>query len=192
MDPFRDGADDGAEAGGVDRWVADARADEALEARRRALWARQQAEEDASFRGLLVELAERDTTVVVRTNDGRQHRGTVRSVGADWCAFETDGGGVVWLALGALASVRPEPGGNSLPAGDRSLDADVNLLDALTDLVVDRTLVVVRVSGDADPMRGRIVSVGRDVARLAADSPGREPVVVRVQAISEVWLAESG
>ena len=48
----------------LDRWVSDARSDEAAAARARERWLKQAADESATFSGVLFDLAERGAPVV--------------------------------------------------------------------------------------------------------------------------------
>src|SRR6266508_5927713 len=103
------------------RWAADARVDEASAARARERWLLQQAEEEATTAGVLCDLAERAVPVVIETTVGRRHRATVGAVARDFVVLQGPGGpgvgGVglggreVLLAIGAVAAIRPEPGG---------------------------------------------------------------------------------
>nr|MBA3268429.1 hypothetical protein [Acidimicrobiia bacterium] len=55
----------------VERWAAEARARDAADARLRERGLRRQAEDEAVFVGLLVDLAERGVGVLVTTSGGR-------------------------------------------------------------------------------------------------------------------------
>ncbi|MDP9388949.1 MAG: hypothetical protein M3Q48_13805, partial [Actinomycetota bacterium] len=92
------------------RWTADARSQDAARARSRERWLRQQAEEDARFAGVVLDLAESATAVVVRTTSGRTRQGRIAAVARDFCVLRSDGGTATLLAFAAVAAVRPEPG----------------------------------------------------------------------------------
>src|SRR5262245_6119327 len=85
----------------LDRWVAEARVDEAARRRSRERWLRRQAEEESTVAGVLVDLLERGRPVTVHTRQGRRHHGEVRALGADFVAVAT-GQGTVLVALAAL------------------------------------------------------------------------------------------
>ena len=98
-------------------------------------------------------------------------------------------GARVLLALWAVASVRPAVGSTgsagAAPAdGGRAVASDASMGEALADLAGERRHVVVVPAG-AEPLRGELVSVGRDVCTLRLE--GRGGVVhLRVDAVAEV------
>jgi hypothetical protein len=104
----------------LERWASEARAREAAEARVRARWLRTQAEEGATLRGVLVDLAERAVEVSVRTSAGRVHAGPILAVGRDFVAVRTPAARLTLVALAAVASVHVPPlvGGGGGDAGE--------------------------------------------------------------------------
>src|SRR4051812_21674722 len=80
------GADGDGDAFGAElaRLLADAAADAAVSDRSQGRVLRQVAEEEATFVGVCVDLAERGVGVVIRTASGRSHRGVVVAVGRDF------------------------------------------------------------------------------------------------------------
>jgi hypothetical protein len=189
----QDGTDglDGADGlDGLDGWLAEQRADAAIEERRRATWLRRRSEEGATFVGALVVAAERAQPVVLTTTAGRVHRGVIRVVGDDACVVRT-GRGIVVVAIGAVATMRPVPEAPGPAGASPFVDDDVRggrpgltMLALLEDAVAERAEVAVVVQGVADPMVGTLTSAGVDVLTL---DPG--PVVVARHAVSEVLLA---
>ncbi len=89
----------------IERWAAEARARDAVDARVRERWLRRQAEEEATFAGLLLDLAERQVGVVVTTTANRRHTGVVEAVGADFVALRVAGGRTVLVSLPSVAAV---------------------------------------------------------------------------------------
>ncbi len=175
----------------LDAWVAERRAVEAIAERRRAWWLRQQHERDATLAGVLLALAERAATVVVATTGGRRHRGTVELVGTDVVAVRT-GRRRVLVALGAVATVRSEPGGGPVPAdGDRTVASGVTLGGMLADALEDRPTVTVAVHGE-HPVTGVLVAVGRDAVTVDPQGAVTGPVVVALHAVSDVEFNVSG
>src|SRR3546814_9710109 len=71
----------------LDRWVAEARVDQAAQGRARERWLRTIAEEEATFAGVLADLAERASGVALSTTAGRRHRGSIGGLGADFVAL---------------------------------------------------------------------------------------------------------
>lgn len=166
----------------------EARADDVGAARARERSLRRQAEEGATLRGTLLDLAERRAQVTVRTTAGRAGHGAVIAVGSDFVALQAEDRGVVCLRLCALASVRVQPGFREEgAAGDRSPPLDLLLVDVLGRLLQDRARVAL-VTG-ADVVSGELRAVGVDVVtlRLVGDRPGT--CYLAVAAIDEVVVA---
>src|SRR3954468_4899109 len=88
----------------------EARADDAGRHRGRERSLRRQAEEDATFAGTLLDLAERRAAVTIRTTAGRAHAGLVLAVGEDFCVVRSAGGDDTFVVLTAVSAVRPLPG----------------------------------------------------------------------------------
>ncbi len=174
--------------GRLARWAGEAGADEAAAARARERWGLRSAEEDATFTGVLLDLAERGSPVVVAGRGGRRHRGVVRAVGADFVGLAGPDRGDVLLAFAGIASVRPEPRAAPAP-GDRPVEVVLGLAEALAALAEDRPRVLVVTLADADGLAGELRSVGRDVVVLRLDGATRAPAYVPVAAIAEVRLA---
>ena len=160
----------------------------AARARERAL--RQAAEEEASLAGTLVDLAERGSRVVVRTETGRAHAGVVEGVGGDYCVVRSDTGVAAHLRLAAVTTVRPSPGERHAPAsGDRAAAADTLLLEALGRVVHQRPGVALVTRG-GDVVVGTLRAVGADVVTVwPGPGPGTEgPCYVAGGAITEALV----
>jgi hypothetical protein len=156
----------------LDRWVAEARVDEAVRRRARERWLRHQAEEDASLAGVLADVAERGAPVTLHAQGGRRHRGEVRALGRDFVALRSATSDVV-VALGAITSVRIEAG-RGATLGDRSVATALRLSDVLAELAAERAAALLVTTGGDDAVAGVLQSVGRDVVvvRLAGDAAG--------------------
>lgn len=168
--------------------MADLQVDEATQARARTAWLARQAHEEATFVGVLVDLAERERPVLIDTTTGRHHSGRLRVVGEDFCCLRTPREVDVLVHYGAVASVRPaphEPG----PAGDRLLAPIVTLRAALSALAGTEARVVVTPTAGAG-LRGELRSVGLDVVVVRLDD-GRA-AYVRLASVAEVSVVESG
>lgn len=169
-------------------WAAEARADDLVAARTREGFLRRTAGEDATFAGVLLDLAERGSPVLVTLSGGRRHRGVVRAVGADFLGLVTAQGTHVLLAAGGVVSVRPEPRAATV-AGDRAVEVAAGLAEVLAVVAEDRPRVLVTAVGDADGLAGELRSVGRDVLVLRLDGPDRATAYVRVANLVEVSVA---
>ena len=170
---------------GADRWLAEQRADAAIEERRHAGWVRRRTEEGASLAGALVVAAEQGRAVVVTTVTGRTHRGTVQVVGDDAVVVATAAGRVV-VAMEAVVTVRPDPEAprRGLVDDERGRRPGLTLLALLDDAVAERAEVAVTVWGTAEPVRGTLAWTGADVLAL---EPGT--VLVARWAVAEVLVA---
>jgi hypothetical protein len=170
------------------RWASAAAVDEAAGARARERWLRRAADEGATFAGVLLDLAERGSPVIVAGRAGRRHRGVIRAVGVDFCGLRGRDRGDVLLSFAGIAAVRPEA--RSVPApGDRPVDVDVGLGEALAAVAEERPRVLVVTMADADGLAGELRSVGRDVLVLRLDGPTRPTAYVPLASVAEVRLA---
>jgi len=171
----------------LERWVAEARTADAAASRARERWLRVQADESSTFAGVLLDLAERGTPVVVHGPAGRRHRGVITAVATDFLALRTSGGRDVLLAYGGIASVRPDARGPG-PVGDRVVRAELGLAEMLSVLAAERPRVLVVTTADGDGgIAGELRGVGRDVMTLRLDGEPRSAYVA-VAAVAELAL----
>jgi small nuclear ribonucleoprotein (snRNP)-like protein len=191
-----DGVDAGALVGPVggdldarlQRWASEARVDEAARRRAREWWLRRQAEEGATLVGVLADLLEACTAVTVQTRSGRQHRGRVRALGADFVAVGTPLG-LVLVALDAVTSLRTHQGERTV-VGDRPVDDAASgplLRDVAAGLAVDRERVLL-VTFEGEAVAGVLRSVGQDVAVLRGGGEPPATCYVALDAITELVL----
>ena len=170
----------------LDAWLADARVDGSADARARERWLHAAAEADATFAGVLLDLAERRSSVAVTTTAARRHQGDIEVLGADFATLRTAAGVEVLLPLRAITSVRTAP--LVEPAlGERPATTELRLLDVLAELAAERARVLlVMPAGEA--VAGELRSVGDDVAtvRTATDPP--TTAYVPTTAVTEVGL----
>lgn len=171
----------------LERWVADARNADAAAARARQRWLQVQADESATFAGMLVDLAERGEPVVIHGRGGRRHRGSITAVASDFCALRTSGGGDVVLAFVGIGSIRPDARTTG-PSGDRTVRAELGLAEMLSVLVVDHPRVLIVTTAEAGGIAGELRSVGRDVVTVHLDGAPRASVYVAIASIAEVSL----
>jgi hypothetical protein len=169
----------------VERWVDEARVAEAADARSRRHWLRRQLDAEATLRGVLVEVAERDDPVTLTTTAGMDHSGRVVTVGADYLVLG-EPGSTVLVPTAAVAQIRV--GGRGPAGADRrpAPEDARRLTDVLADLAAGRERVVVRSGPSA--CRGTLVAFGQDVVTLTADGPPPATVYVSLASLSEVAL----
>jgi hypothetical protein len=202
---------------GVERWAAEARARDAVDARIRERWLRRQAEEEAAFAGLLLDLAERGATAVLTTTGGRRHVGRIEAVGADFAAVRTGADRTTLVALDTVAAVRigaaprserPRqrgvggrggeggPGTPGEPALGPAADARsgrslaVTMADVLAHAVARRPRL--HLHAGAAAFAGELRSVGADVVTLLSDGDPSGLAYVSLTSVSEISLLDSG
>ena len=178
--------------GSTERLAAEAaelRVEEGARARARRASLSGQAAEEASLRGVLVDLGERGATVRLELASGRSLVGRVRRIGADVAVVDLEGRDEVLVHLAAVAALVPHDGGDEV-RGDRLVDAELTFAEALGWLVADRPSVQVHLRGGA-ALTGELVSVGADVAVVRLEGDRRRPAYVAVAAVAEV-LVEGG
>jgi hypothetical protein len=170
------------------RWVADARADEAGAARSRLRALRLQAEEDATFAGLLLDEAERGGEVVVTTVAGALHAGTVAAVGRDFAVVWVRRRLPVFVPLAAVASVRLPPGASGRFTGDRPPPLDAGLAAVLGAVAGGRPRV--RVAPASTATTGVLAAVGTDVCLVHADGEPPVPTYVPMPAVTDLAVLD--
>jgi hypothetical protein len=165
-------------------WLAEARVDEAAAARARERWLRQQAGEEATLVGVLLDLAEQGSSVVVESAGARRQRAVITAVAEDFCALRTDQGGDSLVAYPGITSVAPL---DDVPSsGDRPRALDMTLVEALGVIAAERPRVLV-ISRNGAGRAGELSSVGRDLITLRTDGAPRH-VYLPVSAIAEVAI----
>lgn len=191
------------------RVVADASVDEAVLARQRERGLRQQAEELATFTGLLLDLAERRTPIVARTSSGRPYRGRLEAVTQDCCVLR-DARRITLLPLSSLSFVRrvQAPGARD-STGDRGWPADapwtraggatghrnavaVSFGALLASLAGDRPRVEIVCAGAGPPLTGELRAVGADVLTIWLDADPPAPAYVSLSSVTEISVFGSG
>lgn len=166
--------------------MADLRVDEAVRSRARTAWLERQAAEEATFTGVLSDLAEGGRPVEIDTRAGHRHRGPIVVVGSDFCAVRPPTQLVV-VRFDAVVAVHPSTHG-AAPTGDRVVAPATPFARALA--AWQDTGARLRIDvGDAWVV-GEIGSVGRDVLTLRTDDGGA--VYVPLASLDEVSVLESG
>lgn len=175
----------------LDGWAAELRADAASQLRRREHWLRRQAADDVSVAGVLLDHAERGTSVAVTTLGGVRHVGRVSGSSTEVVVLECERTRVL-VAIDAVATVQTVPGpvgGTSDPVGHRTARDHTTLADLLSHLVEGEVDVTLGLRG-GDKVAGRLVSVGRDVALVRPSDRG--PLVyARLSSVSDASFPAS-
>jgi len=187
----------------VERWAAEARVRDAVDARQRERWLRRQAEDEADFASLLLDLAERRVAVIATTTGGRHHVGRIEAVGADFVAVVA-GGRLTLVSLAAVAAVRvadavegrrhrdhrrSEPAADARPeSGARAIG--VVMSDVIGHAVERRPRV--QVFAGAAQLGGELRAVGVDVVTLDTDGDPPGLLYVRLASVSEFSFLDSG
>jgi hypothetical protein len=171
----------------LDRWLADARVDGSADSRAKERWLRQAADADATFSGMLLDLAERGVGVVVATVAGRRHHGAVVVLGADFVSLRGPTAAEVVLSMRAIASVRTAPA-VAPAAGERVATTDLCLGDVLGGLAAERARVRLVVRDASEAVSGELRSMGQDVVTLRSDTEAGGTAYVPLDAVIEVSL----
>lgn len=177
------------------RFVAEARTDLAARERARERWLRVQAEESATFVGVLLDLTESGQPVTLTTTMGRRLAGRIVAIGADFVMLEplspSEGLERTFVAMHAIGTVS-SPGRQR--AGDRhEEDAPQGTLqEALAELAPDRPHLVVRSLTGEEVAAGELRSVGRDVAMITSEGRGTGFTYLRLSSAAELSVIVSG
>jgi hypothetical protein len=175
----------------LDSLLADATAHQAARERAGERMLRQAAEEEATFTGALVDLAEGGIAVIVRTTAGQSLRGIVRAVGRDFAVVREADLPPAFVAFTAIASVRTtgaSPQGDV--AGSRAAPVEATLAVVLSGLAADRPRVQIAVDGEPAALVGELRAAGRDVVTLRLDADQRPTLLIPVGSIREVVLLD--
>lgn len=185
-DPF---ADDGDPFAKILEGIAEARVDDAVAARERARWAARRAEEDATFAGALVDLAERRAVVRLQVRGGHELVGTPVALGPDCVAVST-AQGRAFVRLRHLTAIRSLPGQGLVPSGTPAAAARAitrTLHDVVCDATAERADVHLLLD-DGRIARGTLRAMGVDVLTLRENNEGNATVLVSFDAVASVML----
>lgn len=175
----------------LDRFVADARAEQAAARRRREHWLQRQANDEASLVGVLVDLAERGDAVAVHARAGRVHHGCIEVVGADFILLGRGELPCVVVALTAVSAVTTQSG-TPIATGARKVVAVRTLAQLVEGLCGGRERVTLVVDDGRYTVTGTLWSLGQDVVTVRLDSAtvaDRRTAYLPLVAISELVLA---
>lgn len=179
----------------LDRWVAEARVDEAALRRSRERWLEEVAEQEATLAGVLADLAERRGPLTLHTRGGRRHHGVLRVLGLDFVVAGLPSGTDVLVAIDSLTSVRTAPTVELAVGVEHGISehgggvaTGLRLHDVLSELAADRERVVI-VTVDGETITGPLRSIGHDVAVLRTDAEPRATAYVALSAMAEIVIA---
>jgi hypothetical protein len=173
---------------GLERALADERADAAIAARTARWWKAHDAASQLTLGSALDAIAMRDAVTVITTDLGRVHRGAIRHVGASVTVIEV-ASGLVAIALDAVVTVRVEDGRVS---GSGRRVVATSMTDVFELALGERWTVTCRPRA-GDPVQGVVSAVGDGVVMLRTGPVGAtSEVLVALQPLSEVVLATSG
>jgi hypothetical protein len=173
---------------GLGAWLGRLLVADAAQQRSEGYWRQRQTEEEGTFAGILTDLAERTTPIVVHLANGRLHRGAVTGLGSDFAVIGTGERDVV-VRLSAITSVRTLVH-ERVTAGDRPAVGTLTIAEALGALAEERQRVLLIGADAGHPVRGELRAVGRDVARVREDGGGT--AYVALASVVEISAAESG
>jgi hypothetical protein len=150
----------------LERWLAEVRTDQAARSRARLGALRAHAAEDATVIGVLADLGERRSPVLVTTTHGRRHRVEVRAVGPD--AVVLAAGRDEWLVtrLACIAAVRLIGGDPVHGEGSVSTTASFGRILAGAAEPGDR----LRLALGGEVLAGEVLSISAEVAVLRLES----------------------
>jgi len=170
----------------LDLWLAELRSGDEARVRRRQFWLERVVAEQATFVGMLTDLTEGVSEVVLETTAGRRHTGLIRAVGHDFCAI-SEHQRWTFVALRSLAVIRSTERTAVVAGSDRPADVDLTLLEALADQLDERPRVVVWLDS-GERVQGELASVGQDLVSLRVDGEPPRLAHVCAAAITEVGL----
>jgi hypothetical protein len=151
----------------LSRFVAEGAVEQAARARSRLRWQHQLALEETSWLGLLRDLAETATPVVVATTFGRRLAGTLTALGADFVCVGVRAHGTVILSVSAISAVE-RVDRRAAPSGRAAAASETTLRELLAELAVDRPEITWHLDG-RDAITGRLVGVGQGFVQLRVE-----------------------
>lgn len=153
--------------------------------RTRSQWLRQQAQAEATLEGTLLDLAEQQSPVAIRTRAGNTHSGVIRSVGRDFVALSTRAGTHIYCALGEVTTVRPQSDGRHGPAsGGREGTLDLLFREFLDAAAEDQPWVTLTLTS-GEQISGHLCAVGVDVVTMQMEGDGSSACYVSSAVVAE-------
>lgn len=166
----------------LDAEFAAARADEAVEERRRLRDLTERVREQTTFAELLVGHAVGGAQITAELRGGIRHQGQIVAVGADVVVLQTLSSRMVLMATSAIGSIRHHGAAGAEDPPD--LGRASTLHGVLSEWSSDRRRVVINTA--AGTVSGRLVSTGPDVVTVETDSVEPEQVQVWLPSVTDV------
>jgi hypothetical protein len=163
------------------RWAAGERASTAAQERARERWLRAQATSEATWTGVVLDLAEQRAVVTVAVASQRRS-GRIVGVGRDFCVLHQANGRPAVVPLHALSAVLPDAGTAAVAANGRRPDLEMMAIDAFEALAGDRAPVALVVNG-GQQFDGDLLAMGEDVLTLQTGPPARRLIYVPLAAV---------
>jgi hypothetical protein len=167
-------------------WAAAARAAEGASERSRARSLLEQAIAEGTWSGLMVDLAEDEASVIVKTATARW-TGRLVGTGQDFAVLERTSAGPVLVRLDSVISVgrTDDPVRAGAAAGHRPPPLSLDLAAAVDGLVAEGSPVTLWAAGEA--IRGRLTGAGRDLLSVRPEG-SRSELYVRLGGVDAVEL----
>ncbi len=159
------------------RWAAAERAAEAAGTRSRERSLRDQAAGEATWAGLLVDLAETLAQVTLGVG-ARRLTGVLVGVGRDFCALDQRGGYPLLIPNDRIVAVWKE----GPASGSRFPHLELSFEAALAGLAEERSPVCVHLAGGTQ-VSGELVGCGTDLVTVRTEAPARRSVHIRTDHI---------
>ncbi|MDA8047970.1 MAG: hypothetical protein M0Z30_22505 [Actinomycetota bacterium] len=185
----------------LSRWAAAERVGRAAGERSRLRALVDQSAAEATWSGILVDLAEVGAEVTLSLRGARRVVGRLVGTGRDLVVIERARRGPVLVPVGAISSVIPSAGhpppeipgrfgagraGEPRPGGQRPPALDLGLADALDALGADGAPVTVHTADES--FHGVVSACGQDLVTVRAEGAERRPVHIALGAITCVEL----
>ena len=166
--PAGEGDDDTTLDAALDELRDRAGADAAAESRAARAWHRRADEENATWLGTLLDLAEAGDQVVLNTDRGTTLHGTIDAVGREVIVLRTGPHEQAICAADTVTSVRALQRSATAQGDRKTADVDLRLL--LHGFAEERRAVVVQPrGGESVAVVGTLVSCGADVCSVRTD-----------------------
>ncbi len=159
-------------------------ASDAVGARQRRYWGRQEDRETTTLVGLLVNLAEWGGEISLDVDGARRFVGALCGVGADVAMLRGRDGRALVISLDYVSLVRPQASDRKEHTGDRPATLSAVFHEVLAELSADRPSVAIHL-GHGEPVQGRLQWCGVDVCCLHSGTP-TQSVYVPLMAIAAV------
>ena len=170
------------------RWSAADRVSRAAAERSRTRSLHGQSAADATWAGLLVDLAEARAEVTVSIRTGMKVSGRLMATARDFVVLENRSGAPVMLSTDAISCLAPSAGTSTAdrPGGGRRPRLELSLAGALDALAGERAPVVVWAGPES--VTGSVVACGEDLVTIRAEGATQRRVYLPLGSVMCVEL----